>query len=1508
MKSFKTSIRKRITAAFLAFGVAFTGIPASNLNAATPVLAATTEESAASKYHLSENIQDGAILHAWCWKFSVIKDNMKDIAEAGYTTVQTSPANTCNDSYPNMKIMGNDTVNGTDGCWWWHYQPTDWKIGNYQLGTREDFKAMCAEADKYGIKIIVDVIPNHVTPKLDKVSQDLYDAVGGKDNLFHANGFHEITQWGNRYECTTGQMGGLPDVNTENPKFQAYFLSYLNDLIACGADGFRYDTAKHIGVPSDPTDAKSERNNFWPVVTGEESVNGVSLSNKNVFTYGEVLQGDNVPEAEYAKYMRMTASSYGGTLRNAVKSDNFSVNNISNWQHATPGRLVTWVESHDTYCNAGESAGLTDEQIRLAWAVIGARKEGTPLFYSRPAGSNGWNNRWGNNVLGAKGNDQFKAKEVKEVNFFRNAMAGKSEYLRNPDGDQKILQIDRGTDGTVIINLNHQEKTINSATKMKDGTYKDQVSGRTFTVSNGKISGKLDARKVAVIYNKDDVHEDSKVSASSKTGSNTFSTDTLEVSLQATNVTSATYETSEGASGSYKDGDVIKIGAKSKAGDTITVTVKGIGADKKTLKETATFKKADQASFWKLIDGKYDVYIKKPAGWGNKLYCYAYENENSNNGNWPGAEMVNLGEDVYAYNLPDHFKNVKVIFSDGNNQYPGAQQPGMDCTNDVPMAYVDGKWQKVEVKPDNFWELIDGKYNVYIKKPTGWGNKLYCYAYESESSNNGNWPGVEMVSLGKDVYAYNLPDKFNSAKVIFTDGNNQYPGAQQPGMDWTKGTSMAYANGKWQTVEVQEKEIEIQSSLPSESSFDTESATTTITLQNATSGTYSVDNGPAKEFKGSAKVTLGTGKIADSKVTLTVTATNGKESKTQDFTFTKKFDAEKNGGYVDYKTTAKSASLKKASGSAVGGKYATNPSNRMGQYKTIKSAADFDDSMIIAQGVANDDARIFRGAHEGPVYDSYALYGAWDDKNIYIGWQFVNVTDITAPEQGYPISDNGKPTNGDIPQILALNVGNGTAGNGTMDDGTNVWGIGVQYETPIDTMLCFSSKSGVGTPAVFTTNKDGEFSYKKEYCKGFKELGISYKAEDGFFGSSLIGINSNGYKGYTPAQLTDGSAEWVDFLSLGHNKSMDTFYTMTIPMSALNVTKEYVQKHGIGVMHISTFGASGIASAPMDMSMLDNALEAYSADDSTSAEKEDLDVITAPLARIGADSGEIVVPPTEAKRMTVNFGADRSAPQATGTKLTLKAVAEGGVGSYTYQFKVDGKEVQNSSKATYAWKAAKGTHTLEVVVTDAAGNKVTVNKKYTAEGGQVEEELKIDSFTTVQASPQASGTSIKLTAQASGGSGEYSYKFTVKSAEGSTYTIRDYGKSNTAVWVPGPAGKKTLYVDVKDSKGATERKSLSFEVTAKNKLSVTFTANPKTSAKSGNKVTLSAEAKGGSGKYTYKFIVCSAEGNWYKIRDYATDNTCTWNTGAAGKKTLYVDVKDSNGQYVRVPLTFTVTK
>lgn len=437
---------------------------------------------------------DATILHAWCWSFNTIRENMKEIADAGYTYVQTSPANTCFvGENGGMQIFG-------DGKWYYHYQPIAWKIGNYQLGTRDEFKAMCDEAKKYGVKILVDVLPNHTAFDTTAVLPEFIEAVGGRDNLYHANGLNEIKDYNDRYQCTTGAMGGLPDVNTENPDFQYYFMQYVNDLIACGASGFRYDTAKHIGLPSDPLDAKSKQNDFWDVAMGRKPIKGITLTNKdNLFIYGEVLQDKNVKEKEYAEYFGMCASNYGHVIRQIISNRKTTAKEVSNWQHSvTPEKLTTWVESHDTYCNANESASLTDTQIRLGWTIITARQNGTPLFYSRPAGSSR-ENYWGNNRIGEKGNDEFKHPEVVAVNKFRKAMHGMPEKIK-VSTDGTVVEINRGNSGAAIVNLCKKTTQLSIATTLPDGTYKDHVYGNTFTVEKGILKASLQPETSYVIY------------------------------------------------------------------------------------------------------------------------------------------------------------------------------------------------------------------------------------------------------------------------------------------------------------------------------------------------------------------------------------------------------------------------------------------------------------------------------------------------------------------------------------------------------------------------------------------------------------------------------------------------------------------------------------------------------------------------------------------------------------------------------------------------------------------------------------------------------------------------------------------------------------------------------------------------------------------------------------------------------------------------------------------------
>lgn len=440
----------------------------------------------------AQQATDNVILHAWCWSLNTIRENLKNIADAGYNIVQTSPVQHCvtevsRDKGGGPQIFGH-------GRWYYVYQPTDWKIGNYMVGSRDDLAALCKEAKKYGIRIIVDVVPNHTSINDCQVEDALDAAVGGHENLYHANGFTEIKDYNDRLQCTTGQMGGLPDVNTENPDYQHYFLSYLNDLMACGVRGFRYDTAKHIGLPDDPTDPKAKENDFWLVAQGKKAVKGLTLALPldSLFEYGEVLQDKNVKETEYADMIgAVCASSLGWCLRDAMKGNPWKKDEIQNYCHpAKPTQLVTWVESHDTYCNNNESASFTNAQIRMGWVFITARQYGTPLFYSRPDGSSP-DNIWGNNVVGKKGDDNYRHPEVVAVNKFRTHMDGQPEKIIYAN-DDKVVEVARGNKGAAIVNFSGEQQAINMPTTLRSGKYRDVVHGTVFTVRGGVLKGQAE--------------------------------------------------------------------------------------------------------------------------------------------------------------------------------------------------------------------------------------------------------------------------------------------------------------------------------------------------------------------------------------------------------------------------------------------------------------------------------------------------------------------------------------------------------------------------------------------------------------------------------------------------------------------------------------------------------------------------------------------------------------------------------------------------------------------------------------------------------------------------------------------------------------------------------------------------------------------------------------------------------------------------------------------------------
>ena len=321
------------------------------------VSAQATSVETGADYGLVDDVQDGQILQCWNWSFNNIKSNMAKIAEQGFSAIQTSPIQatkeTTTASYSTVK-----------NSWWVYYQPIAFNIETKSynaLGTASDFKAMCTEAHKYGVKVIVDAVLNHTG---NNNSGNTISTMVSSDLRNDSDCWHDISKnswYESRWDITQFCMDGVPDLNTGNSKVQNYAIKFLKECIDAGADGFRFDGAKHIETPVD----NSYASQFWPNVLNATTSYAKSTRGITPYYYGEILDkptgsndtsnGQTVLNS-YMQYMSVTQSPVSNSLRNAVNSGNASGAtrsdfNFDDGSKADGSKCVFWNESHDTYAN-----------------------------------------------------------------------------------------------------------------------------------------------------------------------------------------------------------------------------------------------------------------------------------------------------------------------------------------------------------------------------------------------------------------------------------------------------------------------------------------------------------------------------------------------------------------------------------------------------------------------------------------------------------------------------------------------------------------------------------------------------------------------------------------------------------------------------------------------------------------------------------------------------------------------------------------------------------------------------------------------------------------------------------------------------------------------------------------------------------------------------------------------------------------------------------------------------
>ena len=1264
-------------------------------------------------------IDDGSILHAWNWSFDTIKSKLPEIKEAGYTAVQTSP------------IQGNKEDLMANSKWWILYQPTNFKIGNAQLGNREQFKSMCEEADKYGIDIIVDVVANH-TGNRGGGNDSYYpatnvdSAIKDDESLWHEH--KGVSDWNNRWQVT--HLGiGLPDLNTSSWKLQDMVINFLNDAIACGADGFRFDAAKHIELPDD--DGGSD---FWTRVLG-------SLNNKeNLFIYGEVLQGGADRINAYHNYMRTTCDWYGGSVRSAV-----GYNSIANANSAksytvsgAASNLVTWVESHDTYANDHkETVALTNEQIKLGWAIIAGRADSTPLFFNRTSGGYLAGN------MGAAGDDMWKDPIVVAANNFRNAMAGEGEYIRTQGNNLFITE--RGQSGVMIVNVSGST-SVNCETKLPNGEYTDSVSGNKFVVSNGKLTGNIGSRTIATIYARP-VIKTPEVSSSVASG--TKFKNSLNITLGAINTKSSTYSVNGGNEVTYTNGETITLGADAKVGDIITLALTGIGEDGTNVSKEYKYEKVD------IIENA-TAKIKLPSGWSS-ANIYVYDESVTPTKvieKWPGVAMTNEGNGVYSYTLPEGWGDkTQVIFNNGSNQIPAAQQPGLVLPTGSSKIYEDGAWKDsiIEVKdPEVYSSVADGTefieslkvtlsasntteatYSVNgqssktytngtsitigediavgdtvkltltgknlqgrtttktysykkiekptstastakIKLPSGWSSaNIYVYDESvAPTKEIAKWPGVAMTNEGNGIYSYTLPEGWgDKTQVIFNNGSAQIPAAQQPGFVLPTNSNKIYKDGSWIDNEIPAPEV--SSSIADGTEFSN-SLNVTLNAKNTIEASYSINGESAKTYTNGKVITLGEDVAVGETVKLTLTGKNS-EGKTITVTYS---------------------------------------------YKRVEAP-------VVTTSIAK-----------------IKLPSGWSSANIYVYDESVSPTkEITK-----------------WPGVAMTNEGNGIYSY-TLPEG---WGENTQ---------------------VIFNNGNAQ-------VPGAQQPGFNLP-------ENKIGTYENG--------------NW----------------TLTDIVRPIQIT---------------------------------------------------------------------------------SFAADKLSPQVEETTIGLSVKATGGNGTLQYKFTCKNtvtntekliRDYSNDSNAEWTPLTA-GTYKVIVTVKDSKGNTKEDSFEFKIDPKYIDIVLNSLNLDKTEVS---AGEEISISADAKGGIGSLTYKFYYK--KGVEYTlIKDHSSEASIKWIPEESGEYYVYVDVMDSAGNIKCTSKKVTV-SKKAVEITDVSVDKTTIRVGDSVNIITTAIGGS-NLQYRVAVHDFENTWTTLHDFKDSNITAWKPEIADKYVIWVDVIDEDGDYASKSIEVTV--
>jgi neopullulanase len=292
-----------------------------------------------------------------------------------------------------LKELGTTTLwltpmlsNGKEPDSYHGYAAADLYAVDPHFGTLSDYLNLVRDLHQRGMKIVFDIVPNHVgldSPWVhDPPAQDWLH--GSMEQ--HRQTRYNIEELADPHATAAGSwdithgwfVDAMPDLNQENPLVSKYLIENAMWWIeTAGLDGFRIDTFPYVGRP------------FWSEFHRELKAVYPKLT-----TVGEIFNGDPTLTSFFAGgvvhdgidtglYTPFDFPTFYG-IRDVLVHDKpmTALKEVQGADHLYPHpeRLVTFFGNHDTKRFMSEQ-GATADRLKLAFVLL-ATMRGMPEIYS----------------------------------------------------------------------------------------------------------------------------------------------------------------------------------------------------------------------------------------------------------------------------------------------------------------------------------------------------------------------------------------------------------------------------------------------------------------------------------------------------------------------------------------------------------------------------------------------------------------------------------------------------------------------------------------------------------------------------------------------------------------------------------------------------------------------------------------------------------------------------------------------------------------------------------------------------------------------------------------------------------------------------------------------------------------------------------------------------------------------------------------------------------------------